>query len=299
MHNGVKLRMQMRNTIAQDIAERTTLHQESMRRVHAGFAALHAAGAVPTTSPLVMLAHGDSWFNYPLSGNGLSLRSTDVIAQLESLGSTSPMILNVSHFGDATTEEMSLPKQMRMIEALQDPRNWASGGKPDAILFSGGGDDIAGNQFCIFLDYALPGATGLNATRFRDALDGIQGSYLDLFAFRDRYAPGVPVFGHCYDFPIPNGIHPKCAGPWLLPSLQFCGWSVSQGTAIVRQALLDFKAMLVALAGDPANNFTLIDTQGTLNPIDWANELHPVPNGFKALATKFVSSLRTRFPGRI
>jgi hypothetical protein len=74
---------------------------------------------------------------------------------------------------------------------------------------------------------------------------------------------------------------------------------VSQCTAIVRQALLDFKAMLVALATDPGNNFTLIDTQGTLNPVDWANELHPVPSGFRSLATKFAGALRTKFPGRI
>jgi hypothetical protein len=131
------------------------------------------------------------------------------------MGTANPVILNVSHLGDATTEEMSLPKQERMIAALQDPSNWLASGKPDAILFSGGGGDIAGNQFCIFLDYAMPGATGLNAVRFQGALEGVEASYRDLFAFRDRYAPGVPVVAHNYDFAIPNGAHPACAGPWL------------------------------------------------------------------------------------
>src|ERR1700722_9223857 len=175
---------------------------------------------------------------------------------------------------------MSLPKQERMIEALQDPDNWLGGGQPDAILFSGGGDDIAGDQFCIYLDYARPGATGLNAQRFQGVLDMVEASYLDLFEFRRRYAPGVPVFAHSYDFPVPNGVHPDCAGPWLKPSLDFCGWDVTQGTAIVRQALISFKNMLAQLASDPANNFTLIDTQGQLVPSDWANELHPFPDGF-------------------
>jgi hypothetical protein len=46
----------------------------------------------------------------------------------------------------------------------------------------------------------------------------------------NRFANGVPIFGHCYDFPIPNGAHPTCAGPWLKPSLDFCGYNLVQGT---------------------------------------------------------------------
>jgi hypothetical protein len=42
----------------------------------------------------------------------------------------------------------------------------------------------------------------------------VEASYLALFAFRDQNAAGIPIFGHCYDFPIPNGVHPACAGPW-------------------------------------------------------------------------------------
>jgi hypothetical protein len=239
-----------------------------------------------------MLAQGDSWFDYPLSGNNLSLQSTDIIAQLTSMGTTNPVIYNTAHFGDATTVEMSLPKQERMIAALQDPANWLGNGKPDAILFSGGGDDIAGDQFCIYLDFAPAASGGLNAARLQGVLDVVQASYEDLFAFRDRYAAGVPIFAHCYDFPTPNGVHPACAGPWLKPSLDYCGWNVTQGTAIVRQALLNFKAMLATLASDPANNFTLIDTQGLLVPTDWANELHPFPAGFSTLAAQFVNALR-------
>jgi hypothetical protein len=57
--------------------------------------------------------------------------------------------------------------------------------------------------------------------------------------------------------------------------------------------------MLVELAADPANNFILINTQGTLAPAEWANELHPIPEGFCKFASEFVDTLRLRFPGRI
>jgi hypothetical protein len=299
MRQSLVLRQQLRDAIKSDIAERTQAHQAKIAALKTGFVRMSAAGAPPPAKPLVLLAHGDSWFDYPLNGNGLSLTSTDVIAQLEIMGNINPVIQNVSHFGDATSEEMSWPKQERMIQSIQDPANWLDAAGPDAILFSGGGDDIAGNQFCIFLDYAAPGAAGLNVVRFQGVLDMVMASYLDLFAFRDKYAPGVPVFGHCYDFPIPNGAHPICAGPWLQPSLSYSGWNVTQGTAMLYQALIDFKTMLLGLAANPANRFILVDTQGVLAAADWANELHPYPEGFKKLAAVIVDNLRTRFPGRI
>jgi hypothetical protein len=296
MRKSLVYREDLRDSIRSEIAERTKVHQARVAALKAVRPPALAAGAGP--SPLVMLAHGVSWFDYPLDGNGPLLQETDVIAQLQSIGNISPLVLNVSHFGDATSEEMSWPKQQRMIDALKDPNNWPSG-KPDAILFSGGGDDIAGNQFCIFLNYADSSSSGLNATRLHGALQMVQASYQDLFAFRDRNVPGVPIFGHCYDFAIPNGIHPLCAGPWLLPSLQFAGWNVSRGTTIVHDALLAFRALLLNLASDPGNNFVLVDTQGTLQPSAWANELHPTPEGFKLIAAQFASSLRLHFTGRI
>jgi hypothetical protein len=302
MRESLTRRQQLRESIQDEIARRTQIHQATIARLKVGRAGLAARGvaAAAAPQPLVMLSQGDSWFDYPLSGNSVSLTSTDIIAQLTSMGAINPVIMNTAHFGDATTVEMSLPKQERMIAALQDPSNWVNG-KPDAILFSGGGDDIAGDQFCIFLDNAGPGATGLSAARFQGVLDSVQASYLDLFVFRDKYAPGVPIFAHCYDNPIPNGTHPVCAGPWLKPSLDYCGWNVTQGTAILVQAITDFKAMLATLANNSANNFTLVDTQGVLSPGDWANELHPYPSGFQKLAAKYVDALRAhpRFQGRI
>jgi hypothetical protein len=299
MDQKLELRQQMQQSMDDEIASRTKTHQQKLASYRSAQRARTTLGAAPPIAPLVMLAHGDSWFDYPLDGNNVSLPHTDIIVQLGSLGNINPYILNISQWGDATTAEMSWPKQQRMITAIQDPSNWLDSGKPDAILFSGGGNDVAGDQFCIFLDYATLGAGGLDATRFQEALGMVEASYRDLFAFRDRYAPDVPIIGHDYDFPIPNGTHPVCAGPWLKPSLDFCGYNLTQGTAIVRQALVDFENLLAGLANDPANKFTLVAAQGVLAADDWANELHPFPAGFKKIAEKFVDTLRARFPGRI
>jgi hypothetical protein len=298
MRQSLVLKQQLQESIKSEIAQRTQQHRAKMAILRNRDVHLRANGGAVPPKPLLLLAHGDSWFDYPLNGNALALHSTDIIAQLENMGAVHPVIMNLSHYGDSSSDEMALPKQQRLIACLQDATNWVNG-KPDAILFSGGGNDIAGDKFCIFLDDASAGGSGLDRQRFPRLLAMIEASYLDLFALRDKYAPGVPIFGHCYDFAIPNGSHPACAGPWLLPSLTFGGWTADQGGAIVQQALIAFAATLRALAAAPANNFILVETQGTLASTDWANELHPYPAGFKKLAARFVGALGQRFSGHI
>jgi hypothetical protein len=161
VRKSIALRRQMNDTIESEIAERVAVHQKRIAQLRAVQTSMQLA-AKPAVNPLVMLAQGDSWFDYPLDGNALALADTDIIAQLRGMGTTQPVIVNVAHYGEASTDEMSLPKQQRMIGLLQDPANWLNG-KPDAILFSAGGNDIAGDQFCIFLDNAASSVDGLDA----------------------------------------------------------------------------------------------------------------------------------------
>lgn len=147
---------------------------------------LLAVGAAKPTEPLVMLAHGDFWFDRFLPGNGLPITDTYIIAELRTMGDINPVIANVSHYGDATTDEMSLPKQERMIQVLGDPANWLQSCKPDAILFSGGGNDIVGEQFCIYLDYVATGGSGLDSSGYQKAPASVEVRYEDRFDFREH-----------------------------------------------------------------------------------------------------------------
>jgi len=288
-----RLQASLRESIERDIADRIEAHQREVAIIKAS---LRREGQQP---PLVLLAHGDSWFNYPLNGNSVELppRDTDIIAHLKKMGSPPPKILNISHYGDATTDEMGLPKQQRLIAALRNPKNWLTG-KPDAILFSGGGNDIAGDPFIIYLDYKDSNSGGLDAERFAGRLASMRASYLDLFLFRTRYAPAVPIFGHAYDWARPMQPHPPCTGPWMLPSLRFAQWNIDEGTLIIHDALKQFGDMLAKLQGG-GYDFTVVPTQGTLAKEDWANELHPHPKGFGKLAQVFLTALQNRFQGRI
>jgi hypothetical protein len=144
-------------------------------------------------------------------------------------------------------------------------------------------------------------AQGINLQRIGNIFGVVESAYLDLIRIRDAFAPHAPIFVHAYDFAIPTGISAcHLAGPWLQPSLIDRGWpGLAPGTLIVKTILVQFRAMLERLANDPAHNMVLVETQGTLAPGDWANELHPTGAGFGKIAGRFRDALATRFANRI
>ncbi len=297
MDDRANLAEQQREAIQAEIEKRTVAHKRRVERLRLGRRMRAEAHKAVGAGQLDFLAIGDSWFDYPLSGNDPSFSNTAIAAQLTQMGNPPPLVLNYAYFGQATTAVLTYENQEQIIGSVSDSSQWLNGA-PDAILASMGGDDLVGDQFVIYLDYQ---GAGLDMTRFQGALDSVRASYLDLFALRDAVLPGKTVFGHCYDYAIPNGVAPVCAGPWLQPSLEFSGYDLSEGLAIVSTMIDGFAAMLSDLAAIPANRFVLIDTRNTLARVTgaqngWANELHPYPTGFQLLTQKWLAALRAHFP---
>jgi hypothetical protein len=295
------IKAQLSQDIAEEQARRTVQHEieVNQKKQLARHREKIKIAAVPVA--LDCLAIGDSWFDYPLNDYGLPWPNQDIVEQLKTLGNPSPIILRRAIAGQASTVVMGLKNQKQYLSDITTG-SWLNG-KPDAILVSAGGDDIAGDQFVIYLDDIGGGLS----SRIKGVIDSVEASYQALFQFRDVYAGHeTPIFGHCYDYAIPNGSHPIVPGlgPWLKPSLDFTSYNYSQGLAIVKQAIDDFHTMLSGLASVASNNFILVDTRGILtrdmsHPLGWANEIHPYTTGFIALAQQFVPVLRLKFPGRI
>ena len=247
------------------------------------------------------MADGDSWFDYPLNGTIPGVSRTDIISQLPSLCAKKPYILKLAHYGDTSTTELGLERTQKIVAALNDANN----GKFDAILFSGGGNDVVGDPLVIWLNDAKEAggnpAYGLNQTRFNGILGVIKSSLLDLIALRDEYLPKAPIFVHAYDLAIPSGIGAPCGiGPWLKPALDFCGWTdANEARQIVASALSQLGTLVGSIASNPDNNVIYVETQGILNDADWDNELHPKPPGFKNIALKWREALAAKFPGRV
>ena len=281
-------------TLQKDIANELDAR---VRRHQARIATLDEAFA-EGPRPLNLLADGDSWFDYPLGGF-LPGEHTDVLAQLGGMGSPPPMILSLAHWGDAATKELGLSRRQRMVQNLLNPSN----GRFDAILMSGGGDDIVGDPMPIWLNHAsdvgADPAQAIANDRFNAILDTVRASYESLAILRTRHAPGVPTFIHDYDFAIPTGVGVCMQGPWLKPTLDYYGWTdQTVGAGIVHDMLSRFATVLRHFA-DTTPDVVLVRTQGTLEPSQWANELHPTPEGFKLIAAKFQVALGKIFRGRL
>jgi hypothetical protein len=249
-------------------------------------------------TPLIIVADGDSWFDYPLPLIG----HTDVADSLKRQATLTPAMMKLAHYGDATTTLMGVTKRRRLIDYISEPAH----GPIDVLMFSGGGNDLVGDQFRFWLENAADVnddlAQSVNNELLRDIFGVIDGAYLELIRIRNRYASNATILLHAYDFAIPTGIG-ACpfAGPWLRPSLVEQGWpDVEQGRHIVKAILEAFKSRLKDLCAIH-QNVVLVETQGTLSSSDWANELHPTPGGFGKIAARFRSTLRRmpKFKNRI
>ena len=68
--------------------------------------------------------------------------------------------------------------------------------------------------------------------------------------------------------------------------------TLSFGAGIVKLMMTKFDKLMSQLAADQRNNVIYVRTQGTLTtPHQWANELHPSPDGFTLIAQKFQQAL--------
>lgn len=244
--------------------------------------------------PLQVFAEGDSWFDYPAFIDGA------IILRLENkLGVP---ILNLAKAGDQARYMLGVKERKILIE--QFTNGCPAGGPWDAMLFSGGGNDIVDDPMVLWIrdfNATLPPAALIHQARLDMALGLVRAAYEDLIGLRDSLSPQTRLFFHGYDFVIPDGRGICFLGPWLKPTFDLRGFPTQASRFAVTTILLQqFAAMLQSLAS-AHSNVTLISTQGTLNPqpSSWHNELHPSRDGFNTFATLFHQELKTAFPTQV
>ena len=245
--------------------------------------------------PLQVFAEGDSWFDYPVPffGGGIIPRLEDRIGV---------PILNLAKAGDEVRYMLGVKERELIVEQLAN--GCPAGGSWDAMLFSGGGNDIVHDPMALWIrdyDPALPPAGLVHQPRLDAALAIVRAGYEDLIALRDHLSPATHLFFHAYDYAIADGRGVCHLGPWLKPTFDLRGFpSLADRVAVTKVMLTQFAAMLAAL--ERANtNVTFIRTQGTLpeRPDSWHNELHPSKVGFRTFAALFHQKLKAQFPTRV
>ena len=263
--------------------------------VPAGPKSLIAKGPVAHVSAGVLIAEGDSWFDYPFA---------DVLSELED--SYGFDVESVAHKGD-NVEDMAysggqLDEFSRRVEKVL-----RTGAAPRAILLSGGGNDIAGDEFAMLINHASSSIAGLNDAvvsgiveeRVRDAYVTILSAITNIC--EALLGQPVPIVIHGYDYPVPDGRGfaggwGPLPGPWFEPAFRRKGYDVMTVRKQICSDLIDrFNTMLKSVAGKaPFAHVRYLDLRETL-PTGanyktwWANELHPTRKGFEEVTKKFAA----------
>jgi len=250
----------------------------------------------------VLVAEGDSWFNYPLH---------NVLEELEDQHGYD--VESVAHWGDRI-EDMAYSPSLddggqlreftRRIEKLL-----GRGIVPKAILLSGGGNDVAGDELAFLLNHAKSPSPGLNDAILNGVMDRVELSYVTILnavttVCKERLGRALPILLHGYAYAIPDGrgmlggfwVLP---GPWLEPSFRAKGYKDEQARKDMIWHLIDrLNEMLARVAQLPAfaAHVRHIDLRETLSKgadykKDWANELHPTADGFAKVAVEFAKQL--------
>lgn len=243
------------------------------------------------------LVEGDSWFSFP------KWLRTNALQELRTINDGKAAFLNFAGTGDDARGMMSGVQYDELLILLDERRQENNDElRFDAILFSGGGNDIVGPGMLPLLKPYRNGMTEhdcLHQARFVSRLRQIEAAYEELILLRDEYLPTRPIFVHTYDYLQPTGKGVLTEGPWLLPYLQDekYGKQIPKGfhAPVVKLLVDGFAEMLNRLAANHAN-VVKVDARGTLQPAEWQDEIHPSAAGFRKIANQFQAKLKTVFP---
>ncbi len=233
---------------------------------------------------LRIVSEGDSWFQHPL-----------VIDVIDHLARVYP-IYCVAAAGDTLRNYLSREKKNGeyFLDAIDEK-------KPAFFLISGGGNDILGSQFRLYLkdnpDNSLP--EGEQPQRFlKDAifedLKELMEIYRTLFGNLRTHHPLVHVIVHGYDYPAKlNQANKGWLGRYMIEK----GISrAGDRSAIIHLIMDTFNESLKMLAA-AFDNVSYIDVRNLIryNPAQqvdqWYDEIHPNNEGFQQVAMKFMQKI--------
>ena len=236
--------------------------------------------ASPTPNPTI-LAIGDSWFWYPFPGGSL-------INQLGPMVQAKGHVIFAKGMNGAEAFDYVDGKYAEAVRvALQ---RYGSG--LEAVFLSGGGNDFAGfNDLRPLLrdncsaQAAAPGCFRAGAGGLQAFLDNMDKYYRKLIGVVYSYTnTNCLIVMHSYDYAIPSGKGVFGGHSWLRSALVDAQVAPQLQAPCVKYLLDAFHDVLDAICTLDPGHLILVDSRGTLDPGEWANELHPTAAGFAKIA---------------
>jgi hypothetical protein len=229
------------------------------------------------------VARGDSWFAFKEVVAIPPFKPSNVAEAIQELG----YYVDIVAANGTTAIEMSSDNNLAKLGAELISY------RADALLFSGGGDDL-------FVQRAYPPASTvsafgwllnpaprrlpINQKRFDQLLSDIQTAIQRIAAVGTRC--NLPCFLHTYAVPIPSGraAYPG-VGPWIRPALQNRGYDPDRdGPAILATIVARFYELLRQIQGGSVQIINLVPI---VRKSDWRDELHLHPEGWRRCALEF------------
>lgn len=240
-----------------------------------------------------IVAEGDSWFDF--------LPGTDLIDCLRRHHKL--RIKNYAKAGD-TLENMIYGTDIKRNFQLHHPQfeevlNDIRRLQPGIFLFSGGGNDVAGDSFESYLNHAISHPaepvrkeflTFMISDVFKPALSNM---ILKVAAASAR----THIVMHGYGHTIPDGrgvslVGFRFAGPWLRPALsrkRIFDQTIMRRT--VEIVIDEYNEMLADL-DNQHGNFHFVDLRPTILPDqDWRDELHLTNSAFARSAAQIANKI--------
>lgn len=261
-----------------------------------------------------VLADGDSWFDLPLK--------SDIVQELRRPLPQRPAldITKLAQAGNTLQYLLAAPTRSGFYRALRDEPY-------DLLLFSGGGNDIL-SDFSLrpILRRKTPGTAPrdlLDMTSLDRRLADLGRLYERLIATVAQVSrnPSIKIIAHTYDFmwprhapydvpawvveaarrhygisvpglrAAPGQASVPVRGPWIDPIMRERGITdPAEKHELTRLVLSAFGTMLQDTAARSAGRLVVVDTQGTLGPEHWSDEIHPSAAGARLLADKIYTA---------
>lgn len=244
----------------------------------------------------VLVAEGDSWFDFPIPTRLDLLDALDALgrptASLAYRGDTLENMVYGTQGSDGSIKGSDLGRLVTMVREI----------RPRAVLLSAGGNDVAGEEFRAFLNHRSSGLPRLRESFLREIThEYMKTAYLRVAnAVWDVDSTTVLVV-HGYANAKPTGLGIgrvfglNLIGPWLKPALDGAGYGFDEGSEIVRTVLGEFNAMLAQLGQDD-DRIVYVDFRPHVgDPIeDWSDELHLNNEAVKRAAVVLNGALTNR-----
>lgn len=157
---------------------------------------------------------------------------------------------------------------------------------PKCFLFSGGGNDVIGQELEVLLNHkSSDSPTIIRTDSLLELMRYFERGFEFVFGEVWNISPNLPIIAHSYGLAQPNGSRNAAgAGPWLKPALVKKGIvDFSEGRDVVSVVVTAFRDLLSSL-DMKHQHFHHIDLHDQIAEDEWQDEIHPTTSKFRDIA---------------